>query len=242
MLFPPPKAPRMVPELLPTKIPDGWPSTRLERVPPRLGIPPSPRFHLFQIPRTLREPSGKTRVRALLKSLQRHWDMEDWRLEETPKGPRLLPQHEEDSPLRISISYAAPDAWLGIAWGAEVGIDAVRIHAFEELQEVADLYLPGGARALQTAECPEESFALAWARLESCLKMDGRPLQEGGSLPPCLTLSRRWEGFAIAASFRALPGFETQWPSASSSPGNGLLTPAPGDASRRSAFDFRAEV
>lgn len=48
--------------------------------------------------------------------------------------------------------------------------------------------------------------------------------------------------FAIAASFRALPGFETQWPDASFSPGNGLITPAPRDASRRSAFDFRAEV
>lgn len=92
-------------------------------------------------------------------------------LVESPNGPELA-----GSEIRISLSYAAGMALIGLSKFQEFGVDIVRVENLPEIDMLARLYLPKSAR--HDALPPVESFGLRWAQTEACCKALRLPLAE----------------------------------------------------------------
>ncbi len=143
----------------------------------------SQRFSLLRIPDVSRSPSGRITVREILTSLLSHWVGSPVCLKESPRGP-FVEQTIGGQPCFVSISYAGNSAWAAISLGAEIGVDAVEVEAFEQLPDVESLYLATAAEPGHSV--PEDKglkFAKRWSAMEAQLKRAGLPLKEH-TVPP----------------------------------------------------------
>lgn len=79
----------------------------------------------------------------------------------------------------MSFSYCEGTGWIGLLRAGRIGVDAMRIRPFAEMEAVARLYLGSAAwAAVQAAPDPARAFAIAWTELEARLKCLGRELVE----------------------------------------------------------------
>lgn len=116
-------------------------------------------------------------------------------LTETSRGPAWQASLA-GTPLDISLSYGAGEAWIGLAHGGRIGVDVMRIGPFAEAQAVARDYL-GPAAAAAIAQSPDSgrAFAAAWAKREAQLKCAKRGLTEwAGAEASAAMLETRIDG------------------------------------------------
>jgi len=78
----------------------------------------------------------------------------------------------------LSFAYTIDCAWIGLARGHSVGIDATPIRDFDELQEVVQTYLGPESSTIASAVNPAAAFAAAWSQHEATLKYHRLPLSE----------------------------------------------------------------
>ena len=164
-----------------------------------------PLFVLVQIPNICRDSEGKQEVRRVLGLLFEQWSGHFLQPTETPTGPKVTERICGYS-CDISISYADTTAWLGIAFGIQIGIDAVSLTEFAEWESVAALYLGQAILSgIQQSPTPFRSFALAWATLEASLKCTNLPLKEHAVTPRVNIRSRIIDNYAVAVAFPLTP-------------------------------------
>ena len=125
-------------------------------------------------------------------------------LRETSCGP-LLPGLIDGSAVAVSFSYAEDTAWIGLVRGRAIGVDALRVRSFAEMNSVAKLYLdPERHREIQASAAPALAFALAWTELEARLKCLRQGLSEWTSgrhplsFPSTCTRVRQLNGFIVS--------------------------------------------
>jgi len=110
--------------------------------------------------------AGRELRGALGEILEKWGGASSWR--ETSRGPVC-------DGVDISLSYAGDAGWIGLLRGGWIGIDAVQLEAFAEMDAVARLYL--APAAVKEARNPN-AFALAWTEMEARLKCMKRGLAE----------------------------------------------------------------
>ena len=106
----------------------------------------------------------------------------------------------------VSISYAAGEAWLGIALGEPLGVDAVCLEPFPDWEDLALLYL-GAQRVdkIRAAANPPEAFAREWAAMEATLKRTGLSLAEYQNPPESRILIAKTERCLVAVALSRCP-------------------------------------
>ena len=126
------------------------------------------------------------------------------RPQETSCGP-LFPDLIDGTAVAVSFSYAEDTAWIGLVRGGAIGVDALRVRAFAEMDSVAKLYLdPQRHREIQTSASPALAFTLAWTEFEARLKCLRRGLSERASgrhplsSPSACTRVRRINDFIVS--------------------------------------------
>jgi phosphopantetheinyl transferase len=145
-------------------------------------------FALVQIPCTPRDEDGRRRVRSVLKQILTNWAGYSPEWIESTTGPSI-PESFLGAPLHFSISYANASAWLAISRVGSIGVDAVAVKDFAELEDVASLFLDATARQeMRAHEDKAFQFAKHWARLEARCKKARIPLIEGVRPPMGTTL------------------------------------------------------
>ncbi len=99
-------------------------------------------------------------------------------LRETERGP-VYAHKLGGAPVALSFSYCDNAGWIALLRGAAVGIDALRVQPFAEMESVAANYLGPAALAEVAADAdPPRRFARAWTAHEARLKLAGRALVE----------------------------------------------------------------
>lgn len=165
-------------------------------------------FSLLRISDVPRSPSGRVAVREISSLLLSEWTGFPVCLKESERGP-VVEQTINGRPCFLSISYAGNCAWVAIALGAPVGVDAVEVEAFEQLLDVADLYLattdePNPSPAVEQAL----QFAKRWTAMEARFKRAGLPIEEH-TVPPEATVSHIvHENTVVAVAFLQFAGPE----------------------------------
>ncbi|MSU51318.1 MAG: 4-phosphopantetheinyl transferase, partial [Opitutus sp.] len=95
---------------------------------------------------------------------------------ETSHGP-VYESQIGGLPVAISFSYSGDGGWIGLLRGGAIGVDAMLVAPFAEMDAVARLYLgPATAAAITAAADPARAFALAWTKHEARLKCHRRGL------------------------------------------------------------------
>jgi phosphopantetheinyl transferase len=153
-----------------------WP-----RVP---ALPPPGQAVLIRVGELSSRPTAREKLRAVLREVLSAWSglaAEALPLRETARGP-VWPELLAGHPLDLSLSYAGGEGWIGLLRGAAIGVDAQRVGAFAEMDDVAGNYLePKTVAAIQQSADPQRAFALAWTELEARLKCLKRGLVECSS-------------------------------------------------------------
>jgi phosphopantetheinyl transferase len=99
-------------------------------------------------------------------------------LRETERGP-VYTQNLGGAGIALSFSYCENAGWIALLRGTAVGIDALRVQPFAEMESVAASYLGPDALAAVAADAdPPRRFARAWTAFEATLKLTGRTLIE----------------------------------------------------------------
>jgi phosphopantetheinyl transferase len=162
-------------------------------------------FALIQIPEVVRNAAGRHKVRQTLQGVLSDWAQKPATWIETPKGPIVRDPIREQPPF-VSISYAAGEAWLGIALGESLGVDAVSLEALPDWEETALLYL-GEQKVdkIRDAENPPEAFAREWASMEASLKRAGLSLSEHQNFPKSLILTAKTKSCIVAVALSSNP-------------------------------------
>ena len=120
-------------------------------------------------------------ARACVLRILGSWGFTSASFLETATGPRLAGCGE----LALSLAYTPDCAWIALAKGRSVGIDATAIGDFAELREVAHAYLGPASADIAAAAEPAEAFAAAWSRHEATLKYHRLRLTEWRTgMPP----------------------------------------------------------
>lgn len=95
-------------------------------------------------------------------------------LAESSRGP-FWPGTLHGETLAISLSYTKNEIWVALLRGARIGVDAMTIQFFPEIESVAqNFFAPSTAAAIRQSKNPAHAFASAWTALEArikCLKL-----------------------------------------------------------------------
>ena len=131
--------------------------------------------------------------RVVLREILGAWSgipIHDLPLTESPRGP-LWPGLLHGESLAISLSYTENEIWIALLRGGRIGIDAMALQFFPEIESVAqNFFPPSAAVAMRHSANPAHAFAAAWTALEASLKCVGQNLTEWSSsrditLAPC---------------------------------------------------------
>jgi phosphopantetheinyl transferase len=144
-------------------------------------LPPPEQPVLVRVETSTRRAVARQQVRDAARQILAAWSgglssPVPWH--ETPQGPvcaGLLGGHA----VAMSFSYSGEAGWIGLLRGGAIGIDAMRIGSFAEMEAVAQLYLgPAAGEAIFKTHDPARAFALAWTEREATLKCQRRGLSE----------------------------------------------------------------
>ena len=103
-------------------------------------------------------------------------------LRETAHGP-VFPTALRGHPVAFSFSYTATAAWVALALDSPVGVDALLVQPFPEMESVARLYLgPAALAEIESSPNPAHPIARHWTALEARQTLSHRPLCEHPSL------------------------------------------------------------
>ncbi len=126
-------------------------------------------------------PAARIRLREVLREVLESWSDGGQKcppLLETQRGPQwtdLL----GDELLDLSLTYSGEVAWIGLLQGGWIGVDAMFIHPFAELDAVAGDFLgPATQAEIRSSRDPAQAFALAWTDMEARLKCTKTDLVE----------------------------------------------------------------
>ncbi len=118
-------------------------------------------------------PAARIRLREVLREVLESWSdgFQQWQpwLETRcgPQWPGLLGKQALD----LSLSYSGEVGWIGLLRGGWIGVDAMFIHPFPELDAVAGDFLGPDLQAeIRRSSDPAQAFALAWTDMEARLK------------------------------------------------------------------------
>lgn len=154
------------------------------------NLPPRPAQGepaLVQVPLSTPRLIARQQLRVVARTILATWRGEvisegGWH--ETPQGPVCL-SLVDGHPVFLSFSYTEDSGWIAFSIDHAVGVDALRVQPFAELESVARLYFsPATAAAVLDAENPPRAFARAWTAWEARLKLYRRNFGEFSD-PPC---------------------------------------------------------
>lgn len=139
-------------------------------------MPPLPRPGepaLVRVATQVSRAAARHELRAVLREVLAAWSgltAERLPLRETPRGPQWQGLLAGET-LDISLSYCDGEAWIGLVRGGDIGIDAMLVRPVAEAEAVARHYLgPNVLADIRGSRQTEQTFALAWTKLEACFK------------------------------------------------------------------------
>jgi hypothetical protein len=150
------------------------------------ALPPPGQPVLVKVDTAVSRPAARQQMRETVQRIFSAWSgspaqLPSWR--ETPCGP-IWPDPPGGLPVAVSFSYSDNTGWIGLVRSGSIGVDAMRVCLFPEMEEVAFLYLgPASAAAIRAAVNPARAFAAAWTGGEAQLKCQGHSLTEWPGLP-----------------------------------------------------------
>ncbi len=160
-----------------------------------------PLFVLIHISHTPRSAKGRLKVREVLREVLRSWASGPVLVHETATGPQIAEPIRGEA-VFVSISYANDSAWLGISLKRPLGIDAVRIESFPEMEDLARLYLGEEVwQAIVGSQKPTLTFARHWAALEARCKRADIPLSETAKPPTTPLFERVCQDTAVVVAW-----------------------------------------
>lgn len=147
---------------------------RLTRWPEMPDAPRKGEVAVIRVPHVAERLALSQVARDCTLRILRSWGFASASLDETTTGPTVLGCGE----IALSLTYTTNCAWIALAQGRSLGIDATIVREHAEVSEVADIYLgPEFSRIAEEAD-PAGAFAAAWSRHEATLKYHRLPLTE----------------------------------------------------------------
>ena len=145
------------------------------------SLPPAHQPVLVRVATASSRCAARQLSRVVLREILGAWSgipIHDLPLTESPRGP-VWPGTLHGESLAISLSYTENEIWIALLRGGRIGIDAMPLQFFPEIESVAqNFFPPSAAVALRHSANPAHDFAAAWTVLEARIKCLGRDLVE----------------------------------------------------------------
>jgi len=160
--------------------------------PEQPALPPPGEPVVVRVAVSSSRQEARREARVVLRAVLAAWSGHEPVWEETPRGPVV-----RGGGFDVSLSYSGGEAWIGLIRGGRIGVDAMRVESFPELDTVARDYLgPVTALRIRQAPDPVRAFAVAWTAHEATLKCAKHGLNE-------------WTGAVLAAEVESVTGNAT---------------------------------
>jgi 4'-phosphopantetheinyl transferase len=145
------------------------------------SLPPAHQPVLVRVVTASDRRTARQLSREVLREILAAWSgvpADQLPLAESPRGPIWSGTLHGES-LALSLSYTENEIWIALLRGGRIGIDAMPLQSFPEIESVAQNFFPPSiAAAIQQSKNPAHAFASAWTALEARVKCLGQDLTE----------------------------------------------------------------